>query len=344
MIEKIEIRSFTAFDELKIKFARGVNVFIGENSTGKTHILKLLYVFLQSSWGQETTAESSLEHNLLEVFKPTGPLIRLIKKGENEALITINVDGKPVSIKLEKGKQKILPVDTSKIIKDSIIESIAKSEAKAVYIPVKEMLANAPGFRSLYSTRETHFERVYVDIIDMAFLPPLKNIDPKFNHLLKLLAKAMEGKVIAQNEVFYLKTTHGEIEFTLVAEGMRKLALLWLLIRNGSLGEGATLFWDEPETNLNPSMLPLVVEILLELEKVGVQIFIATHCYELLKELELQRRDHSLRFYSLFKDDKGSIQANTSETYEGLSPNKIDDQNARLYDLEIERAIRVENG
>ena len=41
MIEKIEIKNFTAFDELKIDFVPGVNLFIGENGTGKTHILKL---------------------------------------------------------------------------------------------------------------------------------------------------------------------------------------------------------------------------------------------------------------------------------------------------------------
>ena len=44
------------------------------------------------------------------------------------------------------------------------------------------------------------------------------------------------------------------IEFTLLAEGLRKLGLLWLLIRNGSLKPGAVLFWDEPETNLNPKL------------------------------------------------------------------------------------------
>ena len=55
-------------------------------------------------------------------------------------------------------------------------------------------------------------------------------------------------------EEFFLNGEQGEIEFTLLAEGLRKLGLLWLLIRNGSLRPGAVLFWDEPETNLNPKL------------------------------------------------------------------------------------------
>ena len=39
--------------------------------------------------------------------------------------------------------------------------------SKSVYI-VKEMLASAPGFRSLYEARETHFEEVYADILACA--------------------------------------------------------------------------------------------------------------------------------------------------------------------------------
>lgn len=33
------------------------------------------------------------------------------------------------------------------------------------------MLANAPGFRALYSQKEVSYEEVYPDIIDKAFLP-----------------------------------------------------------------------------------------------------------------------------------------------------------------------------
>jgi ABC-type multidrug transport system ATPase subunit len=52
-----------------------------------------------------------------------------------------------------------------------------------------------------------------------------------------------------------------------------------LLIQNGTLLNGSVLFWDEPETNLNPKLFGPLIEILLQLQHSGVQIFISTHDY-----------------------------------------------------------------
>ena len=334
MIEGFEIRDFTAFDHLKTDLVPGVNLFIGDNGTGKTHILKLLYA-LQAAEVKESFSKD-ISGKILRVFLPQNLSIkRLLRRGKGakkEAVFTIIKDGERLIVTLNgqgthtTGSKNYFAVE------------------KPVYIPVKEMLANAPGFRSMYVKREMHFEGIYLDIIDKAFLPPLKDLDPQFEELTRLLQKAMGGRITTKNEVFYLRNKLGEIEFTLVAEGMRKIALLWLLIRNGSLEKGSTLYWDEPEANLNPSMLPLIVRVLLELERMGVQILIATHSYALLKEFDLQCTDHSLRFYSLSMNKNMEIRLDTSETYTDLSPNRIADQFARMYNIEIERALGAYNG
>ena len=95
------------------------------------------------------------------------------------------------------------------------------------------MLANAPGFRSLYETRAIHFEEVYKDILDHASVPALREQpEPARRRLLKILQNTIQGKVIVNNnEEFFLRNKHGNIEFSLLAEGIRKLALLWLLVR-----------------------------------------------------------------------------------------------------------------
>ena len=126
----------------------------------------------------------------------------------------------------------------------------------------------------------------------------------------------------------------------LVAEGFRKLALLWLLIRNGSLSEGSVLFWDEPETNLNPSMLPTVIEALLKLSDMGVQIFLATHSYAVLKELDLQRdAKENVQFIALKKTAGGDVTAVSTHDYGAIDPNLIADELLRIYDLEVDRAL-----
>ncbi|MDM8548591.1 AAA family ATPase [Desulfobacterales bacterium HSG2] len=328
MINNIEICNFTVFDQLKIDLVPGINLFIGDNGTGKTHLLKLIY--LQGVIDEHDDPGAGIS----EIFLPHNrSLQRLIRKREAGASLSVGKNGETFSIHI-----------TEKTPRGTVrISGIPRNDSKPVYIPAKEMLANAPGFRSLHATREIHFERVCSDIIDRAFLPRLKKTDPRQKKLMDMLEKGMGGEITAKNEEFYLKSRTGDIEFTLVAEGIRKLALLRLLIENGSLDGKSLLCWDEPETNLNPSMIPLVVSVMTELEQMGAQIFIATHSYVLLKEFELQRGNHSLRFYSLSKNDKDSVSLSSSGTYPALFPNRIADQFARMYNLEIGRALGGNN-
>ena len=42
-LKKIEIKNVTVFENINMEFSDGINIFIGENGMGKTHIMKLLY-------------------------------------------------------------------------------------------------------------------------------------------------------------------------------------------------------------------------------------------------------------------------------------------------------------
>ena len=122
---------------------------------------------------------------------------------------------------------------------------------------------------------------------------------------------------------------------------MRKLGLLWLLIRNGSLRPGAVLFWDEPETNLNPKLYGVVIEVLLELQRVGVQIFLATHDYVILRELDLQaKKDDRVAFHSLYRSEEtGELACHTTREFLELHPNAIMEAFDSIYDREIKRSL-----
>jgi predicted ATP-dependent endonuclease of OLD family len=43
MLDKIRIENFTVFDKVQFQFGTGINVIIGDNGTGKSHLLKLAY-------------------------------------------------------------------------------------------------------------------------------------------------------------------------------------------------------------------------------------------------------------------------------------------------------------
>ena len=48
-ITQIKLENFTVFKNAEINFDKGINIFIGENGTGKTHIMKLAYAACQAS-------------------------------------------------------------------------------------------------------------------------------------------------------------------------------------------------------------------------------------------------------------------------------------------------------
>jgi len=73
----------------------------------------------------------------------------------------------------------------------------------------------------------------------------------------------------------------------------------------------------------------------------GVQVFIATHNYVLLKEFDLQMtRKDKVKFHSLFRDkETNEIQIAETDNYLNIIPNVIDETYANLIDREIARSM-----
>jgi len=333
MIESLEIKNFTCFEDIKIDFVPGINIFIGDNGTGKTHILKLLYTIPSSKTkvSKDETGYIDEISYLLEVesifLSESNALTRKSssKKEEIKKFVLIfNIDGKPFTVTNEQ---------------HNWLASL-NCDINGVYIPAKDMLANAPYFLSTYKKYDMHFEKVYADVLLNSYLPPLRKLNDRQKAWMKKIEDVIGGEIAIKGEKFFLKSEVGEIDFMLVSEGWRRLAHLWLLIRCGLLDQGTELCWDEPETNLNPSMFPVLVDVLLELQEMGVQMFIATHSYYLLKRFDLQRKDHSVKFYSLYeKNKKEGVKCDPADTYLELSHNKIDEENEKIYDLTVENEL-----
>jgi AAA15 family ATPase/GTPase len=337
MIERLELKEFTAFESLDLQFSPGINVIIGQNGTGKTHILKVLYAM---AW----VNQHNVLDKMLEVFMPMGANIdRLVRRS-----FSITESNKQIATNPEPNVQITIDSNRSSI---SIIKSELSSHnfdkfnvklAKSVFIPVKEFLSHAPGFISLYENREIHFDGTYKDLLSKALLPSLRTIENKsLKAIVSKIEKEIGGKVVEKNGMFFLKTKSGEIEFDLLAEGTSKLGLLWLLIKNGSLQKGSTLFWDEPEANINPSSLELVVDVMLELQRQGVQIFLATHNDVILKMLDLRKKsDDDVKFFSLQRNDSDNeISVLNGNTYLDIFPNSISQAYDIIYDENIKKSF-----
>ncbi len=333
----IRLDNFTSFAGLDQTFSAGVNVFIGANGTGKTHLLKVLYAACAVTVGEDK--EKGFALKLRNSFNPyQGRMGRLARRQSSSIRTRVMVTregGAKLSAEFSNHTNK--PED----VKVTGETSWQKEELVSAYIPVKEMLAHAPGFLAMAAKREIAFEEVYVDIIKRACLPKLMGpTDKTRQSLLTALQKAIDGKVLAKGEHFFLKNNQGDLEFTLLAEGMRKLALIWLLIQNGTLLSGSVLCWDEPEANLNPALIGEVVEVILELQRMGVQVFLTTHNYVVLKEFDLRKqKNDQICYLSLFRDQSEAVTAKASDSYLDVDPNAIAATFSDLYDRELKRSL-----
>ena len=346
-LTKIKLENFTAFKEADIELSEGINIFIGANGTGKTHLLKLLYAATAITLGED--CERGFAQKILGVFKPHGNrMTRLMYRQQGFRFQRAKVevqreDGAKLTASISSRKSKAQDV---RVTGETNWKRGTKIES--VYIPVKEMLAHAPGLLATMKRREIAFEETYQDIITKAFLLRLKG--PKSSthkRLLKTLQTTVEGKIFSEGEYFFLRGSQGDLEFTLLAEGTRKLALIWLLIQNGTLKEDSVLFWDEPESNLNPKLMGNVIEFILELQRIGVQVFLATHNYVILKEFDLRcKKEDQIRYISLYHDERDTndelkiLRAHISDSYSGIDPNLIAETFSDLYDRELDRSLK----
>jgi len=293
ILKKLTVQNLTVFNEkYDFLFSSGLNVFVGENGTGKTHILKVLYAVLAALSRHTSDRQLSgvLANKMLGVFKPDeiGGLVSRTQKVQQCTLDYLFNDGRDLTVSFSKKDVDRVDVSSSGRSAQKIPEVFPP-----VFLPTRELLSIFPGFVSLYDNRHLQFEETWRDCCSLLDEPLIRKSSASgVNNLLRPLEKAMGGKIVlSEAGRFYLRKSDTEqIEIHLVAEGLRKLGMLAKLIVSGVIKPGAALFWDEPEANLNPKLVKTVGSILLQFAQMGIQIFIATHSLFLLRELDILQR------------------------------------------------------
>lgn len=350
-VSTLQVRQFGAFEASDFEFAPGLNVFIGPNGTGKTHVLKLLYACMDTLrvWSQDrlNAAElgARLDHKLAGVFKPDrGDVGRLARRrhGKNTASVDLVVHEK------RGNRQRSLALDFEMHTGRGVTRWTADGgglDSQSVFLPTREVLAMYEGFIAAYVKRELSFDETYYDACVALNATPLRG-PSSMASLLQKLRDGLGGHVELAGERFYVKfrgDKKGRMEAHLVAEGLRKFACLERLVQNGALRKSSYLFWDEPEANLHPRLISVTADVLATLAAEGIQVFLSTHDYLLARRLSLatrQPKNPATRFFGFFRQGSGPVEVAQGDRLEDLPDNPMVDEFARLYDLELELAGR----
>lgn len=345
-LASITLKNFTVFEDARFDLCPGVNVLIGANGTGKTHAMKAAYASLASASGEESNVAHRTHEKFVSVFRPErGDVGRLIRRtGSPPKAAWVWLD-------LRHGESFHVVLPGSPLGLDRSLPN-PRHLPSSLYIPSREVFSMSEGFIAAYRKRELSFDETFLDLcVALDALPLRQEAADEMGPLRLRLETILGGKVLRDGNRFYVEPDSGDrVEAHLVAEGLRKIATLAHLVTNGSIAPGTILFWDEPETNLNPKLIVQLADVLVDMAKLGVQIVLATHDYLLSSRLSLlaeyeQVPPNTIRFFSLAREvPDGPVQVTAGDTLADLPENLIADEFARQYDFRRELFDRSHGG
>lgn len=368
MLKTLKVSNFTVFGNVEFEFSPGLNVIVGENGTGKTHVLKLGYLFSRA-WPDlmakrlrmtPQRAEGYLAERLAGLFQVSN-LAALIQRDHPLASLEAQVGGYLPTVQMRmQGEPEFLHPGLSEDMRWKVQIERSSSSAEGfkaitvpdgaaenafvpqqVFVPSKEIVSLFKGLVALFDKyREFPLDETYRDLAVAMSTLELQQAPLLDAAAIQKIQEALGGALkLEDGDLVFERLDGSRLEVALMAEGHRKLALLIYLLRYGVLERGSTLFWDEPEANLNPAASKLLAAALHLLASLGIQVVLATHSYFLLKELELLARQSPvpLRFMGLNKS-AGHIVLQQADSLLELDHIVALDEELAQYDRELQGA------
>ncbi len=367
MITQLRMSNFCAFNKLEVNFSPRVNVIIGENSSGKTQLLKAAYalstVGVALHEGKKPTkakVEQVLTDKLIEIYRPAekklSALYNRVGDGRSEVIAHF----------FQGGQLGANFTSRSRGVKVTGNYNTPFNQG-AVYIPTKEVLSFLDGISNAASDTDTLnrlFDGTYFDLTGKLLEQQKDAVEEKTRWFREEITNELGGQFLfdhtqvsfkageykdykhkyASKSYFSPASKHG-LSTTMTAEGYRKIGVLQRLLENQAIGTGVNgpLLWDEPESNMNPKLMRLLVEIILELSRKGQQVIIATHDYILLKWLDLlmdEGKEDHVRFHALYRDTESKVlKLESTDDYLGVAPNAIADTFNALTKEQVNRKM-----
>lgn len=338
MIDLLHLEDFCQHSLVHWDSLSQVNLIIGANSSGKTILLKAIYVALKTL---EQHGRGNDQRNLGDILSDklywtfqTEKLGDLVRKGR-DALSFEMVSG-------EKSFSYGFGRDTKYKINNVKNDFPTPSGETSIFIPAKEVLSL---FNIILKSRDQDsmfgFDDTYLDLVKALQNPSRKGNNFKaFSHGKRSLENLIHGHIEYDdhNREWYYKKGNSRFSIGITSEGIKKISIFSRLLSNRYLNNNSIIFIDEIESALHPDALIEYLDMIYEMSQAGVQFFIATHSYFVIKKLYLLAKEHneSIPVLSLAEGREPSYQ----NMEDGMPENSIIDASVRLYEEEVDLSLR----
>jgi AAA15 family ATPase/GTPase len=337
MLTRMEIHNFGPLAKIIWNKLGKINLVIGGNGAGKTFLLKSLYTGLRTleeykRGSNPRSAADILLDKLYWTFQ-ADKVGDLVRKGAGDGLsFKFWVDDQEFSYGFGK--------DTTKQIQ--LLENhVPPRSSNSIFLPAKEVLSLQPIIlRSRDTELEFGFDDTYLDLARALRQSTKKgNNFSEFATSRKNLEAILGGKIEYDEKAERWQFKKGGQRFPIgvAAEGIKKIAILDTLLGNRYLDLESIIFIDEPESALHPSALSQLLDIVATLAEGGIQFFLASHSYFVLKKLYLIAREREMSIPILSAENG---EWHTADLKDGMPENAIIDESIRLYEEEVALAFR----
>src|SRR3990167_1205802 len=173
MLRSAKFQSFTTVPNDEWRFATGLNVIVGENGLGKSHVLKGIYALLKVQSGKPTEQTKAMlakayADKLVGVMRPES-IGRLVKRkqGRDRCEITLTMKDAAKSSGIAFATNAKTQVEVTQAPRERL-------DLPPVYLPPRELVTLCPWFVPLYDNYHLEFEETWRDTVSLLGDPSLK--------------------------------------------------------------------------------------------------------------------------------------------------------------------------
>ncbi|MFP5270107.1 AAA family ATPase [Coleofasciculus sp.] len=338
MLNSLQLKNFGPIDQLQCEHLGNINLIIGENSTGKTILLKALYSAMRTletyqRGNEPRSAEEILADKLYWTFE-TIKIGELVRKGADEPLLfKINVNHQNFIYTFGR--------DTTKTIQN-LDNHVTPRDSNSIFLPTKEVLSlHSIILETREQDKEFGFDDTYLDLARALRQSPKGGRNYReFAESRKNLKHILDGRIEYDelSGIWQFKKGNQKFSIGVTAEGIKKISILDTLLGNRYLDPQSVIFIDEPEAALHPNAISKLLDIIAMLAKCGIQFFMASHSYFVIKKLFLiaqQQNEISIKIIST-NPEEWTI----ADLKDGLPSNPIIDESIQLYKEEVRLAFQ----
>lgn len=337
MINQVKLNNFGPLASIEWSALGRINLVIGGNGSGKTFLLKAIYSSLRTleeykRGDDQRQAAEILADKLYWTFQAE-KIGDLVSKGADSALSSaLTIDGRLFSYSFGR--------DTSKQI-SSLENHIAPRESNSVFLPAKEVLSlHQVILKSREQDRVFGFDDTYFDLARALRVSTRKGRNYKEFAQSRTQLEGMLGGVVDYDEVsgrwMFVSGRH-RFPIGVTAEGIKKIAILDTLLGNRYLDTRSVVLIDEPESALHPGAISQLLDIVAMLADRGIQFFMASHSYFVIKKLYLIAQSRQWSIPVISAGEGGWV---CDDLKEGMPDNPIIAESIRLYQQEVDLALQ----